>query len=110
MVTGVPDPTPEIILQLLTLTTRQGGSVRSYLADLLRGLWLGEVGGKYGMTGESDWRWDIYAPMQEAGLIPKMLDGYGLSCRADGSRHPEDQRRADDLICAAIGHLMGEPR
>lgn len=112
MVTRVPDPTPEISEQILALETRQGGTVRAYLTELLAGLWLGEADPKYGMTGESDWHYDLYEPMRDAGLIPPWRDGYGVGYRegAAPSGHApsnsEDRQRADALICAAIVYAM----
>lgn len=100
MVTAVPAPSRASIEQLLALTTHQGSTVRLYLAELLAALWMGSASAKYGMTGESDWQFDIYEPMREAGLIPQWRDGYG----------PEGEVRqaADRLICAAIMTFNGE--
>lgn len=109
MVSQVPEPTPEIISQLLALPTEgRGATIRSYLADLLCALWKGDADPKYGMTGESDWQYDLYRPMQAAGLIPEWQDGWGVGYRIDGSRVKDDQRRADVLICAAIQHMTEE--
>ena len=52
--TAVPEPTREVIEQLLGLTTPQGGTVCVYFAELLAMLWMGAASAKYGMTGESD--------------------------------------------------------
>ena len=98
MVTAVPEPTPELADRVLALTTRQGSTVRTYLTELLAGLWLGEASAKYGMTGESDWQYDLYVPMRDAGLIPAWRDGWGLD--------RQDHRGADRLICAAIERAM----
>ena len=97
----VPDPTPEIVAKVLALTTEQG-TVRDYLAELLASLWLGEADPKYGMTGESDWHYDLYGPMRDAGLIPQWRDGYGIGYRPDGSHVKEDRQRADVLIVSAM--------
>lgn len=110
MVTEVPDPAARNVFRLLALDTAERGTVRSYLTELLCALWLYEADAKYGVTGESDWRYDIYEPMQRAGLIPAWRDGYGVGYRIDDSRHPEDRQHADALICAAIRHMTGEPR
>lgn len=108
MVTGVPDPTPEICKRVLALETRQGSTFRVYLTELLAALWLGEADPKYGMSGESDWRYDLYEPMRDAGLIPPWRDGYGVGCRkaAGGREYSEDRRRAGVLICATIEYAM----
>lgn len=106
MVTEVPEPTPEIVAQILTLNIgRSKLTVRGYLVKLLAALWMHKADGTYGMTGESDWRYDLYDPMRRAGLIPAWRDGYGVGYRSDGTRHSEDQQHADDLIVAAIRHL-----
>ncbi len=104
--TAVPEPTPELADRVLALTTPQGTNVRTYLAKLLCMLWLNSASPKYGMTGESDWQYDLYVPMRDAGLIPPWEDGWGVGYRADGSNHSEDQRDADRLICAAIERAM----
>lgn len=108
----VPEPTSEIVAQILALTSgrdrRSRLTVRRYLVELLAAFWTDDAGGKYGMTGESDWRYDLYDPMRRAGLIPKWRDGYGVGYRPGGD-YPEDRQRADDLIVAAIKHL-GEPQ
>lgn len=107
----VPEPTPEIVAEILALTTPggRGGrlTIRRYLVELLAALWTGDASGKYGMTGESDWRYDLYGPLLRAFLIPAWRDGYGVGYRLDGTEHPEDLRRANDLIVAAIKHLGG---
>lgn len=77
-------------------------TVREYLADLLAALWRGTADPKYGMTGESDWRYDLYDALRDAGHVPAWRDGYGIGHRADGRDHPEDRARADELIGAAI--------
>lgn len=106
--TEVPEPSEQICGQILALETRQGDTVRVYLTELLAGLWLGEADPKYGMTGESDWHYDLYGPMRDAGLIPPWRDGWGVGYREDGwgKDHPEDQQRADALICATIEYAM----
>lgn len=106
--TQVPDWTPEIGEQILALKVFDRGSatVRAYLAELLAALWLDEADPKYGMTGESDWRYDLYAPMRDAGLIPPWRDGYGIGYRLEGHFVVGDRQRADVLICATIEYAM----
>jgi hypothetical protein len=101
------EPTPGQADEVLALHTREGMTVRTYLAELLAALWMGSADPKYGMTGESDWQYDIYVPMRDAGLIPAWEDGWGVGYRTDGSEHPEDRRHADRLICAAILRATG---
>lgn len=81
-------------------------TVRGYLVELLAKFWTGEATGKYGMTGESDWKYDLYAVLYQQGLIPGWRDGYGVGYRTDGSEHPEDRERADELVVAAIRTLV----
>lgn len=94
------EPSPELVAEVLALPVvdwRKGATVRDYLVALLAGLWAGDAGQKYGMTGESDWRYDIYRALSKAGVIPGWRDGYGLD--------ETDSRRADQLVCAAIATL-----
>ena len=83
-------------------------TVRGYLFDLLAAFWKGEADAKYGMTGESDWQYDLYEPLRNAGLIPGWEDGYGVGYRTRTDKHPEDRDLAGDLISAAIAELRGE--
>jgi hypothetical protein len=94
---------------------REGGqTIRDYLFDLLAAFWAGEADPKYGMTGESDWQYELYEPLRDAGLIPEWADGYGIGYRttpttvevvSGAARYDEDQKLADDLIAAAIKEL-----
>ncbi len=80
-------------------------TIRDYLIELLLHFWSGGANTKYGMTGGSDWRYDLYGPMNKAGLIPGWIHGYGVGYREASigePSHPEDQTRADALIAAAI--------
>lgn len=100
--------TPEIARRVLDLPVgdRWGNSdstVRDYLIALLAEFWSGEV--SHGMAGNSDWQYDLYYPLNRAGLIPGWRDGWGVGYRTDGTENPEDQRRADKLITAAINAL-----
>jgi hypothetical protein len=104
----------EAAVLALTLPVPEWGTVRDYLVELLAALWgspttYREASVKYGMTGESDWRYDLYRPLSAAGLIPAWKDGYGIGYRLDGTRHPEDQARADAIILAAIRNLAAGP-
>lgn len=87
---------------VLNLQAETGENIKQYLFRLLEAFWKGEADNKYGMTGESDWRYDLYEPLQRAGLIPNWEDGYGIGYRTKTDKHPEDQVLADDLIMAAI--------
>lgn len=95
---------------LLAAATSDHGTVREYLTELLAQLWLDGADSKYGMTGESDWRYDIYKPMADLGLIERWRDGYGIEYPQDGGpRDPERRIQADALIVAAI-RTLGEQR
>lgn len=89
----------EVADQILALPARDSPNttVRRYLGHLLKEVWRGEGGSKYGWTGESDWRFDVYEPMRDAGLIPSWRDGYGPQ--------GDDEKRADRLVYAAIARL-----
>lgn len=80
-------------------------TIRAYLVALFAEVWLFNADPKYGMVGDSDWRYDLYVPLCDAGLIPPWRDGYGLGYREDGTHHPEDQTLADGLIENAIRSL-----
>lgn len=103
--------------QVLALPlTREGafatvhGTVREYLGALLMRFWDGGADVKYGFTGESDWRYDLYEPLRDAGLIPGWAgDGYGIGYRSPTDRHTEDQELADAFIAAAISEMARHP-
>lgn len=100
------DPTTAArVLNLPVPRWSSHATVRDYLAHLLAELLAGDASAKYGMTGESDWRYDLYLPMRDAGLLPPWEDGYGVGHRMDGTDHPGDRQLADDLLTAAV-HLM----
>jgi hypothetical protein len=80
-------------------------TVRAYLVELLARLWTGDADAKYGMIGDSDWQYDLYEPLRDAGLIPAWLDGHGVGYRLNHTVRLEDQQRADALIWAAIRAL-----
>ena len=66
------------------------GTVREYLAKLLRELWRerGCFSGKY-VFGASDWHYDLYQALADAGLIAAKFDddGYFEECDTEaGSR------------------------
>lgn len=101
------EPSPELLASVLNTPLTDRGqdyadTVRGYLVELLARTWDDL---KYGMTGESDWQYDLYEALNQAGIIPGWRDGYGLGYRLDGSDHPEDRERADRLITAAIRTL-----
>lgn len=80
-------------------------TVRDYLVELLAEFWAGNADPKYGMAGNSDWQYDLYGPLSRAGLIPGWKDGWGIGYHEDGSSHPEEAERANELIAAAIRAL-----
>jgi hypothetical protein len=102
-------PTGEEVLALpLTQFCRWTGgdnTIRAYLTELLVQLWAGDADPKYGMIGDSDWQYDLYDPLCDAGFIPAWQDGFGVGFHRDGTQHPEDQERADALINSAIRAL-----
>ena len=87
----------------LQLPERPAGcnTVRKYLVKLLGEFLAGEASPKYGMTGESDWEYDLYAPMINAGLLPGRdhyeNDGYGLD--------EKEEKVLKDLLLAAVREL-----
>jgi hypothetical protein len=103
--------TPEQRADVLSAPTDEHGTVREYLTDLLVALWLDGADSKYGMTGESDWRYDLYRPLARLGLIPPWREGYGIEYPPEGMgpRDPGRRRRADELIVEVI-RAMGADR
>lgn len=102
--------TPALCRRVLDLPVGErwgdpGASVRDYLVALLAALVAAEADSKYGMTGSSDWLYDLYEPLQRYGLIPAWRDGYGVGYRTDGTDHPEDAALADRILTAAIHSL-----
>lgn len=98
----------ELAARVLELPAPERGTVRGYLVGLLGQFWADGADQKYGMTGDSTWRYDLYGPLARAGLIPSWVAGYGIGHRAlGGQHHPEDKKRADALIAAAIRLLGG---
>ncbi len=89
---------PELADQVLALPTEWGGTVREFLLCLLKLAWpCAESNRYYGLTGNSDWQYEVYSAMATAGIIPSWRDGYGLT--------GADQRRADRIVYAAIERL-----
>jgi hypothetical protein len=100
--------TPEAVLAL-PMNAGGASTVGEYLIALLDDLWREKDGfsGKYGMTGESDWMYDLYRPLIMAGMIEDaseadLTSGYGLSRTAI--------QQADDLIGRAIRSLAASLR
>lgn len=58
-------------------------SVRDYLVHLLIDTFKGEATEKYGWTGQSDWRFDLYSALVLGGAIPPYDEGYGPDASAD---------------------------
>lgn len=73
-------------------------TVRAYLVALLAALWNdpGYFSGKYAF-GNSDWPWDFYRALINAGLITATYD--------DGDLITCDQTEGDRLIAAAVAEL-----
>lgn len=107
---GLTEITPALCRRVLDLPVHErwgepGDSIRDYLVALLAAVVTGDAGNKYGITGNDDWRYDLYEPLQRDGLIPGWIDGYGVGYRTDGTNHPEDQALADRILDAAIRSL-----
>lgn len=103
-------PSPELVAQVLDCSMADGygdpdGTVRDYLVKLLAAFWAGEADAKYGIEGSSDWRYQIYGPLNRAGIIPGWRQGYGIGYRPDGTVDRNDEKRANALIIAAIRTL-----
>lgn len=95
-------------LRVLALPVREqgnwpGGTAYEFFTELLVQFWNEEL--RYGICGDSDWRYALYEALNIAGLIPGWREGYGVGHRADGSNHHEDREHADALILAAIRAL-----
>jgi hypothetical protein len=103
------DPTDEQIVAFLdSPVPGRRESVRHYLGALAFGLIDGEASTNYGITGSSDWRYDLYQPLANLGLIPRWRDGYGIEYPADGGERDESRRRrAHELIARAVELMAG---
>jgi hypothetical protein len=68
---------------------------------MLAQAWRGEFSPKYGMSGDSAWKYELYEPMINAGLLPGRAsyenDGWGLN--------DAEKKVLDDLILGASGEL-----
>jgi hypothetical protein len=85
---------PEPAVNILRLPVEHHDmTIGEYLATLAIGLVRDEVTAKYGFTGGSDWRYDLYDTLGAA----------GLACDASGG---VDQRKADDLLETALLRLV----
>lgn len=95
--------TPQELLDFPLPENDSGATtVRGYLAALLTKLWGEEADFDAKRPfGNSDWQYDLYAPMVEAGIV-------------DGAFHPDgwltelDADTADALLLAAIHELGGD--
>jgi len=82
------------------------GTMREYLIELFRRLWDGRADLQHGMgDGDLRWRYDLYRPLQQAGLLPAWIEASGIGWRSPGKAFPEDKHRADSIIDRAIGQL-----
>jgi hypothetical protein len=96
-------PTPQQVLALPIEPEEHGATtVREYLIALLRTLWAeeGNFSGKRPF-GSSDWHYDLYIPLIDAGFVNGSFD-------EDGYVDELDETTADRLITEAIGYL-GKP-
>lgn len=77
---------------------RDDATVRDYLVESLAQLVAGDLNDEYGLKGGDDWRFDLYGPLRDAGLITYEDDGWGLD--------KDNQHRADVLLAAASRALV----
>ena len=92
-------PSPELLDRVLAARVEPYGTVRDYLTQLLAMLWAGRADATYGMTGNSDWQYDVYDALCRDGLIPGWRDGYGMDRDAEV--------KASNLLFAAMAHMTG---
>jgi hypothetical protein len=90
-------PTPAEVLALPLEPNDSGAdTVRGYLTELLRMLWREEAGfNSKRPFGYSDWVYDVYKPLINAGWVKGTLD-------EDGYVEEVDFRAADALMDEAI--------
>lgn len=90
-------------MSILDAKMHDGGTVRSYLKDLLLSLWLqGSDFDSKRPFGDGAWQFDVYAALITANLIPGKLD-------EDGYVDSVDEAAADQLIIEAVKELFAEP-
>ncbi len=97
---------PDVIRQVLAAPLgpdntlgRDDATIRDYLVESLAELVAGELNDEYGLKGSDDWRYDLYAGLANAGLLPPLKnDGWGLPTPV--------QERADVLLAAASRALV----
>lgn len=102
----VADVRPISLNAILDATTNHG-TVRDYLTKLLIEFWLGHADDKYGFTSMSDWRYDLYRPLRDLGLIPAWRDGYGIEYPEDGGPPDHARRYHADLLIAEAIRVLG---
>jgi hypothetical protein len=82
------------------------GTMREYLIQLFGHLWYGTADLQHGMgDGDRRWRYDLYRPLQQAGLLPAWIEASGIGWRSPAKAFPEDKQRADAIIAEAIRQL-----
>jgi len=80
-----------------------GGTIRTYLRDLLLTLWReGEGFNGKRPFGNSGWQWDIYESLIQCGAIKGTLDKYGYV-------ESLDITEADELVLELIEGLCEAP-
>lgn len=90
-------------MSILDAKMHDGGTVRSYLKDLLLNLWLqGSDFDSKRPFGDGAWQFDVYAALIAANLIPGKLD-------EDGCVDSVNEAAADRCITEAIKELFAEP-
>lgn len=95
------DISEEVVLSVLNCVIDRSDvgylcTIREYMVELLMTLWEKEDGfsGKKPF-GNGGWKYDVYLALVRSGLVDGKLD-------ADGFFEDVDEKRADELILAAI--------
>lgn len=85
-------------------------TMRDYLARMAEAAWRGEFSEKYGFTGESDWKYDLYYPMIAACFFPGItLDDEGLIPDELSAEWEKLRPWADRMITQAIRIMCRGP-
>ena len=102
------DPADALLALPLPEGASAGPTVRGYLVALLAALWAGTADAKYGLSGNSDWQFELYEPALKAGFAggltdeewKRLGDGYGI---------PAAKEMALDALIAAAIERLGQP-
>lgn len=97
------DPTPQQILDLHMPTDYGTCTIREHLVELVSMVWdKREYFSGKRPWGESDWPWDFYHPMIDAGFLTAELTSVGSETLSK-----DERRKGDRLIADAIRALAG---